>query len=351
MPFSPCARQSTVSSWPRLFTGKNGLMEVRGEQRFGYVDDVTAVSGEGGIAISHIRGGGRASTTSIVLLIVSALMFSTGGLFVRSLDHPHAWTTVFWRSVSACVSLIALIIWREKSNAVSAIRTMRWPGYSVAAAFAASSIGMVIALSRTSVAIVLVIFSLSPLAAAIMAWVLIGERVRNYTWIAIAVTVFGVGYMVSGSRSGASMTGALIALVIPLAFGYGTVTIRQHAEISMVPAMLLATVISALIALPFARPFEVTRHDLILLLLFGSAQLGVGLAIFSVAATGAPATDVALLSMLEPIMGPVWVWLFRSEYPGVAALIGGAIVFIALAVHTVYAASRAGSPSPVTTTC
>ena len=50
------------------------------------------------------------------------------------------------------------------------------------------------------------------------------------------------------------------------------------------------------------------------------------------------ATDVALISMLEPIMGPIWVWVFLDEYPGVAALIGGAVVFSALAIHTLYAA-------------
>jgi drug/metabolite transporter (DMT)-like permease len=50
-----------------------------------------------------------------------------------------------------------------------------------------------------------------------------------------------------------------------------------------------------------------------------------------------PATEVALLSMLEPVMGPIWVWLFRNEYPGVPALIGGGAVFVALAAHTVSA--------------
>ena len=86
-----------------------------------------------------------------------------------------------------------------------------------------------------------------------------------------------------------------------------------------------------------------TRHDLLLLLTFGFAQLGIGLAIFSVGAARAPATDVALMSMLEPIMGPIWVWIFMDEYPGVPALIGGSIVFVALAAHTIYAASRAGT--------
>ena len=107
--------------------------------------------------------------------------------------------------------------------------------------------------------------------------------------------------------------------------------------------MLLSAAISSLVSLPFAHPFDITRHDLLLLLAFGFAQLGIGLTLFSIGAARAPATDVALLSMLEPIMGPIWVWIFVSEYPGVPALIGGSAVFVALAAHTVYAASRTGT--------
>jgi drug/metabolite transporter (DMT)-like permease len=303
-------------------------------------EQVAAVASEGGIAVSYTPAGSRASTLSVVLLVMSSLIFSTGALFVRGLDHPQAWTTVFWRSVAACASLSLLIVWREHGNSVRAVMTMGKPGVAVAAAFAMSSIAMVVALTRTSVAVVLVIFALSPLAAAVMAWMLIGERVHSYTWLAIAVTVGGVAYMVSGSGAAASVSGVLIALMIPVAFGFGTVMIRRHSEIAMAPAMLLAAVIGALVAVPFAHPLSVTKHDLLLLITFGFAQLGVGLAIFSVGAAGAPATEVALLAMLEPITGPIWVWIFVDEYPGVPALIGGAVVFAALAIHTVYAASR-----------
>lgn len=282
----------------------------------------------------------RLNASSVVLLIVAALVFSTGALFVRSLDHPHAWTTVFWRSLSACVSLMLLVIWRERHNAATAVLNMGRPGWSVAAAFAASSIGMVVALSRTSVAVVLVIFALSPLAAAILAWLLLGDHVRGYTWIAIAVTVAGVAYMVSGPGGKGSAIGALIALIIPVSFGFGTVVIRQHPEVGMIPAMLLAAVISAVIAAPFAHPLEVSGHDLVLLLTFGFAQLGVGLAIFSVGAARTPPTDTALISMIEPIMGPIWVWAFLNDYPGLSAVIGGCVVFFSMTAHTVYAASR-----------
>lgn len=281
-----------------------------------------------------------------MLLVTSALIFSTGGLFIRELDHPQAWQTVFWRSASACVSLGLLIIVRERANPLRAVVRIGRPGWLVGVAFSVSSISMVVALTRTSVAVVLVIFALSPLAAAIMAWVLIGERVRGYTWMAIGVTVAGVAFMVSGPGAGGSTSGALVALLIPMAFGFGTVMIRRHAEIAMAPAMLLSAAISTVIAAPFAHPFDITRHDLLLLLAFGFGQLGVGLAIFSIGAARAPATDVALLSMLEPIMGPIWVWIFVSEYPGVPALIGGSIVFAALAAHTVYASSAGLTVTP-----
>ena len=306
-------------------------------------ESVTAVAGEGGVAVSYVPAGSRVSPMAVLLLASSALIFSTGGLFIRELDHPRAWQTVFWRSFAACISLGLLIVWRERTNPIRAVVQIGRPGWAVGAAFCASSIGMVVALTKTSVAVVLVIFALSPLAAAVMAWILIGERVRNYTWMAIAVTVAGVAFMVSGPGAGGSTSGALIALVIPLAFGYGTVMIRRHAEIAMAPAMLLSAAISSVVSLPFAHPFDITRHDLLLLLTFGFAQLGIGLALFSIGAARAPATDVALLSMLEPIVGPIWVWIFVSEYPGVPALIGGSAVFVALAAHTVYAASRTGA--------
>jgi drug/metabolite transporter (DMT)-like permease len=308
-----------------------------------HAESVTAVAGEGGVAVSYVPAGSHVSPMAVLVLATSALIFSTGGLFIRELDHPQAWQTVFWRSVSACVSLGLLIIWRERTNPLRAVVNIGRPGWAVGAAFCASSIGMVVALSKTSVAIVLVIFALSPLAAAVMAWILIGERVRNYTWIAIGVTVAGVAFMVSGPGAGGSTSGALVALVIPLAFGYGTVMIRRHSEIAMAPAMLLSAALSSVISVPFAHPFDLTRHDLLLLLTFGFAQLGIGLALFSIGAARAPATDVALLAMLEPIMGPIWVWIFVSEYPGVPALIGGSAVFVALAAHTVYAASRTGT--------
>ena len=116
--------------------------------------------------------------------------------------------------------------------------------------------------------------------------------------------------------------------------------IRQHPTVGMIQAMLLAAVISLVIAAPFAHPFDVTRHDFLLLMTFGFAQLGVGLAIFGVGAAGSSPTNTALISMLEPIMGPIWVWMFLNDYPGVPALIGSGVVMSVMIAHTAYASGK-----------
>ena len=282
----------------------------------------------------------RRTAGALVLLVGASLIFSTGGLFVRSVHTKDAWTIVFWRSLSACVSIVLFLMWQERRGALAAVRSMGRPGVLVGACFCVSSISMVTALRHTSVAVTLVILALTPLAAALLARVFIGEHVHGYTWVAIAATVAGVAYMVSGPGANVNAVGLAIALLIPVSFALGIIVIRKNPGIGMVPAMLLACSMSTLIALPLGSPLSVDRHDLLLLCLFGFGQLGLGLAIFAVGAKGAPATEAALLSMLEPVLGPIWVWIFKGEYPGVPGLVGGGVVFTALAVHTVYAARR-----------
>lgn len=278
---------------------------------------------------------------AITLLIVAALLFSTGGLFVRSLDATDAWTAVFWRSLSSVVSLAIIVAVTMRTSPVTAVRRMGVPGLLVAFAFAIAAVGMVVALTQTTVAVVLVIFSLGPLFASVLARVFLHDPIRVYTWVALAVTVVGVVVMVSGDGAQATMAGVLVALAIPLSFAGGTVIIRKSRDVPMLPAMLVAGVMSVLVSLPFATPSSVSRHDLIILLAFGGLQLGVGLAIFSIAAPHRPPTEVAMLSLLEPIGGPVWVWFAHGEYPGVTGLIGGIVVFAAIAVHTLIASREA----------
>jgi len=112
------------------------------------------------------------------------------------------------------------------------------------------------------------------------------------------------------------------------------VIVRRHPDVPMAPAAVLATALTALVALPLATPFEASGRDLTLLAFFGVAQFGVGFLLFMKGARLLPAAETSLIGMLETVLGPIWVWIVLGERPGDAALAGGALILGALLANT-----------------
>jgi drug/metabolite transporter (DMT)-like permease len=108
---------------------------------------------------------------------------------------------------------------------------------------------------------------------------------------------------------------------------------RRHRDVSMTAATCLATVMTGLAALPFAT-MSVAPGDLVLLALFGIGQMGLGLIMFTAGVRLIPVADAGLITVLEVILAPVWVWLVFGENPGMRAIIGGSIVLAAVIFHT-----------------
>jgi drug/metabolite transporter (DMT)-like permease len=189
----------------------------------------------------------------------------------------------------------------------------------------------VVALSRTTVANILFIQASVPLIAALLGWFVFRERVGAATWLAIAAVVLGIGVMVSGSLTGAvSPVGDALALLIAISFSIAIVITRRYDHVAMIPATCLGMAIAATIAAIFAQTFIVSAADFAALFAFGALSLGLGLSVFAIGARLAPATVVAVVSTIEPVVGPIWVWLVHGETPGWRALIGGAIILAAI---------------------
>ena len=269
----------------------------------------------------------------LLLVAGAATVWSSGGLIVRGIE-ADPWTTILWRSIFGALFLLGFIAIRDRRKTFELFRRMGGTGLVVALCFAAASTSFVIAVSLTTVANTLIILSTSPLLAALLGRVVLGERVRLRSWMAMAAALVGIIIMVSNSFARGSIAGDLVAFAIPLAFAIAIVITRRQREVRMTPATCLAAVFSALFALPFAAPLAVSTSDMGLLVLFGAVQLGVGLILFTAGARLAPAAEVALISVLETILGPLWVWIFLGENPGVPAVVGGVIVLAALTVHS-----------------
>jgi drug/metabolite transporter (DMT)-like permease len=283
----------------------------------------------------------------ILFVFLSAFFWSIGGAIARFIETPDSWTVVFWRSVWAAAFLIAYMIWRDGlRGTVALFRGMGIPGLAVAACFGVCSTSFVVALSYTTVANILLMQAGVPLFAALLAFILFGEKVAPTTWAAIAAVIFGVAIMVSESLTGkVSPIGDGLALVIAIGFSIATVITRRFAHVRMTPATCLGTVLAILFSFSQATSLATTAADAGLLFAFGAINLGVGLAFFATGARMVPAALAALIGTFEPILGPIWVWLVHGEVPSQRTLIGGGIVLAALIVYlTLEFRRRAGSP-------
>ena len=230
----------------------------------------------GTAADSHFRLG-------LLLVVGSALAWSFGGTIARFISDTDIWTVVFWRSLFASLFLLGFMLWREGvGGTVSLFRNMGLPGVAVACCFAIASTSFIVALSYTTVANVLLIQAGVPLLAALLSWLVYGERVSLETWVAIVAVILGVGVMVSESLSGdVSLIGNGLAILIALLFSVATVITRRHSNVRMTPATCLGTMLGCAFGAISAGHFVVSMPDLAWLVLFGAVNLGLGLAFFA----------------------------------------------------------------------
>jgi drug/metabolite transporter (DMT)-like permease len=118
-----------------------------------------------------------------------------------------------------------------------------------------------------------------------------------------------------------------------VSFAGALVVTRHRRDVSMAPATCLSQVLVLVCAAPFASPAQVGSKDLVLLVLLGVGQIGLGFVFLTIGGRLIPAAEVALITLLEIVLGPLWVWLVLSEQPGAATLVGGVIVLVAVAIQ------------------
>jgi drug/metabolite transporter (DMT)-like permease len=271
----------------------------------------------------------------VVLVAGSALLWSFGGTIARFITTGDSWTIVFWRSLFAIAFLLCFMLWRDGWRGTLALfRGMGWPGLGVALCFAIASTSFVVALAHTTVANILLIQAGVPLLAALLAWILFKEKVAGTTWAAIIAVIAGVAIMVSETFTGkVSPIGDGLALLISVCFAFATVITRRHAQVRMAPAVCLAVSVAAVVSAVLAGSYAVSTSDAFWLFMFGAVNLGAGLAMFTTGARLIPSALAALVGTLEPVLGPVWVWLIHNEVPSARTVLGGSVVFLALVAY------------------
>ena len=267
---------------------------------------------------------------ALALMAAAPVLWSSAGVVTRHIERAEPFEQVFWRSFFA-FAFVAAFLLTTRRNPVRAVRAAGLPGLFSGVLWAVMYTAFVIALSLTTTANALVTMSISPLLTVICARIVLSDPIPLRTWIAALAAMAGIAFMFSSSVEKHS-TGMLVALLIPAASALNVVALRKNSgKLDLIPAVMLGGALSCLIALPFALPISASSRDVALLAFLGVFQLGLPCMFLVLASRSLLAPEMALIGLLEVVLGPLWAWLGAGEEPAAATLAGGAIVLAALA--------------------
>ncbi len=274
----------------------------------------------------------------LAYMFVATLFTSIAGIVLRLVEEADGWQVLFYRSSALVVTLVPFIAWRYGARAGRAFRAIGRTGLVAALSLAAAFSLFIFALMETTVANVVFTVGLSPFFAALFAWIALREALAPSTWIAILVSLAGMGLMFGDGLEAGTRMGNALALGACLCYSAALVAMRKGREVDMIPAVCLAGALAAAVA-ALAAPagLAVSGRDLGLAATLGVVQLGFQYILVTTAIRHVPAAEVALIGRASLVLAPIWVWLGVGEVPSKLTLAGGAVVFLASTSHGVLA--------------
>jgi drug/metabolite transporter, DME family len=287
----------------------------------------------------------------VVFVFAAGVLWSTVGLGIRLIEDAVVWQILFYRSISMTLFLYVFIRVRSDESPFAQIRRTGYPAVIAGLSLVAAYSGAIYAIQNTSVANAMLLFATSPFMTAVLGQIVLGERVRTATWIAIAVAIGGITIMVADKSGSIVLKGSLAALGSAFGFTVFTVTLRWGRASEMLPSVLLSSVFAIVVTVGICLfsglSLALSLNDGATSIGMGVFQVGAGLILYTLGSRSLPAAELALLSLAEVLLGPFWVWLFLGETATFNTLIGGAVLLVAIAGNAVSGKRR--KPSPIAT--
>lgn len=267
----------------------------------------------------------------ILLMAICAFLWSTGGIFIKIVP----WNAMFiagFRSLIAA-GLYFLYMRRQRIQWV-VNRDSLLAGICMSGNF----ILYISANKLTTAANAIVLQYSAPISILILSALFFRQRFRRGDVFAVVLTTLGISLFFFDKLSNKSMLGNLFALLAGVFFA-GMFVVTGHAnEDSRSSGILLAHLMTAVAGLPFFffTQNPISTPALAAIFALGIFQLGIPYLLYGIAERNTSPLSCSLISFIEPLLNPVWVFLFNGEAPGFYALLGGAVVLVTVVAYTIW---------------
>ena len=268
--------------------------------------------------------------SAIVLLVVTAIMWSLGGILVKSVNaHPLAISGT--RSAISCL-IILLYVKKPKFN-------WSFPQIAAGVAYASMVICFVAGTKLTTAANAILLQYTAPIFVALLSTWILKEKPKAIDWVTIAVVIGGMVLFFLESLNAKGLAGNILALLSGVSYALFTVLMRLQKNGSTIESVILGNAITAIIGMPFLFTAVPDTKGWLFLVILGVVQLGIPYILFSKAIKDATALEASLITMIEPILNPIWVILIIGEIPGILSIIGGIIVIATVTIRCIIVSS------------
>jgi drug/metabolite transporter (DMT)-like permease len=272
-------------------------------------------------------------TKAIFSLMFCALLWSTGGMFIKSVN----WSPIVIAGIRSLIggSIIFLYIRRPKI-------TFSFPQIAAALCNTGTMLLFVTANKMTTAANAILLQYSAPIFVAILGWLIIREKPRWEHWVGLVCIMAGIGLFFLDKVSPGNFTGNVIAVISGVTFALYAVFMRMQKEGSAVESVLLSHALTFLISIPFIimTPIRIAEVNWFPVIFLGVFQIGVSSLLFSYGIKHVSAIQTMLIAGLEPILNPIWVFLAMGERPSLNAVFGGLIIIFAVTFSSAVSAHR-----------
>jgi drug/metabolite transporter (DMT)-like permease len=277
------------------------------------------------------------ATTPILLVVAAALLWSTGGLFIKW-TGLSAMELSFGRSLLAAVT-VAIFTRREGFgiNGLTVITSLL---------YAALLLLFVVATKLTTAANAIFLQYTAPIYVLLLEPLFYKEKLKASDLVTVAVCIAGMSLFFVGKLRPQDVEGNLTALASGLCFAFYVLLLRhpQSQRVNRASSVIYGNLLLVLITAPagLAALTHFTTQDAVSVVYLGVIQIGLAYTFFTLGmARGVRSLDAGIVGYIEPVLNPVWVFLFLGERPSTWAILGGAIIIVAVVTHTILGTRRA----------
>lgn len=269
----------------------------------------------------------------MLVTLLGVGFFIPDALVVR-LIGTDTMTIAVWRGLAAGVATLGWLVLFQRHHLPTWRELVSPASLAMIVLQGVGSVFFLASLGATSAANALLILATAPFLAALLSWAVLGERIGRDTALAIVGVFAGVGIIAAGSGGAGRMFGDLMAMANAVTIAGYYVVLRQAKAQNLLAAIALGYLLTSAIALPFAPMTPLDARQIMLIILSGAVILAGGAALLMIGPRYLPAAEVSMITMLEVVLGPLLVWAVIGETPATLTLIGGAVILIAILVHT-----------------